>query len=392
MAKLLPDSLAMIAALIETPSVSSTNPHFDQSNLSVINLLAEWLEGIGFSVKILPVSNHPEKANLIATLGDTRHSNGLVFSGHTDTVPFDEKKWCSDPFKLTEKNQRLYGLGTADMKSFFALALSAANRFDSKQFHQPLTLLATCDEESTMSGARMLVDEAIRPGRYAIIGEPTSLRPIRMHKGIMMESIKVSGKAGHSSDPALGANAIEGMQKVLVELLAWRLELQQKNRNPHFKIDVPTLNLGSIHGGDNPNRICSHCETQIDIRPLPGMDIDELRHALAERLEPVLAEEPGLTLTTHSLFPGVPAFETASDSVIVQMTEALSGHPAEAVAFGTEAPFMSQLGLESVIMGPGSIDQAHQADEFLAKDQIESTIGLLEKLIGRFCITPEEQK
>ncbi|RLA19428.1 MAG: acetylornithine deacetylase [Gammaproteobacteria bacterium] len=385
----LPGTLAMIAALIEKPSVSCTDPAFDQSNLSVINLIAEWAETLGFNVEIMPLAGNPGKANLIATLGNNNHRNGLVLSGHTDTVPFDEAKWHSDPFKLAEKDQRLYGLGSADMKSFFALALSAANRFDAKKLQQPLTLIATCDEESTMSGARMLVDQAIKPGRYAIIGEPTNLHPVRMHKGIMMESIIIHGKSGHSSDPELGANAIEGMHKVLQSLLEWRQELQKNNRNPLFKVDVPTMNIGSIHGGDNPNRICSHCETQIDIRPLPGMDIDELRYSLKKRLEPILDSTSGLTLELNSLFPGTPPFETAESAKIIQSAEQISGHRAGAVAFGTEAPYLNQLGLETVIMGPGSIDQAHQPNEFLALDQINPTISFLEKMIGQYCFSSE---
>jgi acetylornithine deacetylase len=392
MASQLPDTLAMIAALIEKPSISCTNPAIDQGNLSVINLIAEWAETIGFKVEVCPLNGNPGKANLIATLGDSSNNNGLVVSGHTDTVPFDGSKWDSDPFKLTEKEHRVYGLGSADMKSFFAFALSAANHFDAKKLHQPLTLIATCDEESTMSGARMLVEQAIKPGRYAIIGEPTNLRPIRMHKGIMMESIVIHGKGGHSSDPALGANAIEGMHKVIHALLEWRREIQAKNRNPHFKVDVPTMNFGSVHGGDNPNRICSHCETQIDIRPLPGMDLEELRYDLKKVLEPILESDSGLTLEINSLFPGTPPFETAEDAKIIQSTEKASGHKADAVAFGTEAPYLNQLGLETVIMGPGSIDQAHQPNEYLALNQVNPTVSFLEQMIDQFCLSPKEDK
>lgn len=385
----IPNTVAMISALIESPSVSCTDPAFDQSNLSVINLIAEWAETLGFKVEIMPLAGNTGKANLIATLGDNRRHNGLVLSGHTDTVPFDEAKWHSDPFRLTEKDRRLYGLGSADMKSFFALALSAASRFDAKKLQQPLTLIATCDEESTMSGARMLVEQAIKPGRYAIIGEPTSLRPVRMHKGIMMESISIHGKSGHSSDPNLGANAIEGMHKVLQSLVEWRRELQKNNRNPLFEVDVPTMNFGSIHGGDNPNRICAHCEIQIDIRPLPGMSLDELRHDLKRRLEPLIDSESGMALELNALFPGTPPFETAENARIVQSTEEISGHKATAVAFGTEAPYLDQLGLETIIMGPGSIDQAHQPNEFLALNQINPTISFLEKMIGQYCFSPE---
>lgn len=385
MSRKIPDTLSMIRALIEQPSISSTDLRFDQSNLKVIQLLAEWLEQLGFHVAIKPVSER--KANLLAFLGEAREAHGLVLSGHTDTVPYDEDRWTFDPFRGTVKDGRLYGLGSADMKAFFALVLEAASHYSAKDLRQPLVVLATADEESNMSGARALAAEGILLGRYAVIGEPTDLRPIRMHKGVMMESIRIDGQAGHSSDPSLGASALEGMIAVLNELLAWRAELQKNYRNPLFKVAFPTLNVGSIHGGDNPNRICSQCVCQFDLRPLPGMDVEELRAMLEQRLSPVLAGQPRLKLAFEPLFEGLPPFETAADSEIVKACEDFTGHAAGAVAFGTEAPFLSRLGLETVIMGPGSIEQAHQLDEYVPLDQVDSGVALLRKLIDRFCLS-----
>lgn len=389
MSKTLPDTLAMIHALIASPSISSGNSQLDQSNLGVIHLLAEWLEALGFEIKIKPLSER--KANLIATLGDTERKNGLVLSGHTDTVPYDEGCWSVDPFAATIKDDRLYGLGSADMKSFFVLVLEAVRHYRRKELSRPVVVLATADEESSMNGARALAREGIRLGRCAVIGEPTGLRPIRMHKGVMMESIRVTGRAGHSSNPALGASAAEGMLTVLGELLIWRSELQSRYKNPLFEVAVPTLNIGSIHGGDNPNRICARCESQIDIRPLPGMDMAELRHALKQRLEAVLSLQPRLSLETVSLMEGLPAFETPAETELVRLCEKLSGQSAGAVAFGTEAPFLSQLGMETVILGPGSIDQAHQPDEYLSLAHIEPAIRLLRKLIEHHCIASGEK-
>jgi acetylornithine deacetylase len=384
MKRTVPAVLDMIRALVAQPSVSCTDPRFDQSNLPVIHLLADWLETLGFTIEIKPVAEH--KANLIATLGDPTATRGLVLSGHTDTVPYDAGQWMFDPFELTEKDQRLYGLGSADMKSFFALAIEAAAGYLARDLRQPLVILATADEESSMSGVKWLVREGMRLGRYAVIGEPTGLRPIRMHKGVMMEAVRVRGHAGHSSDPSLGANAIEGMHAVLSELMAWRTELQAAHKNAAFKVPVPTVNLGSIHGGDNPNRICAHCELQIDIRPLPGMDLITLQRSLQQRLQRALEAHPRLSVETAPLFDGLPPFETPAATAIVQSCEQLTGYPAGAVAFGTEAPFLSRLGLETVVMGPGSIEQAHRPDEYLALDQIQPSIALFKKLIGRFCV------
>ena len=382
----IPDFHQMLRRLIAEPSVSSVNPAWDQSNTRVIDLLAQWLEEADFAVEKTAVPGHPGKFNLVASRG--YGVDGLVLAGHTDTVPFDDNRWTSDPFRLTERDGRLYGLGTSDMKSFFALVLEAVRGLDLDRLKRPLVILATADEESSMSGARALVDSQRRLGRHAIIGEPTGLRPVRMHKGIAMEAIRLTGRAGHSSDPRLGTNALEGMHRVLGELLHWRGELQARYRNPQFEVPVPTLNLGHIHGGDNPNRICAYCELQIDIRPLPGMELDSLRAELEQRLRSLL-KDSGLQLEISRLFDGIPAVETPAAAPIVQAAEALTGCPAGAVAFGTEAPYFNQLGMQTLVLGPGDIDQAHQPDEYLALKRIQPYVDLLRSLIDRFCLTPE---
>lgn len=385
MSTLSPLLLERIRQLIATPSVSSVSPQFDQSNQPVIDLLANWLDEAGFAVRIEPVSGHPGKANLIATLGSG--PGGLVLAGHTDTVPFDAGRWRFDPFGGVIADQRIYGLGSADMKSFLVLALEAARAFSAADLRQPLVILATADEESSMCGAQALAAAGQPLGRHALIGEPTGLKPVRMHKGILMEAIRLQGRSGHSSNPALGVNALEGMHEVIGELLRWRAELQARYHNPLFEVAVPTLNLGHIHGGDNPNRICADCELHIDIRPLPGMTLDDLREALQSRLQHRLADS-ALQLSLLPLFPGIEAFETPASATIVQVTEALTGAPAGVVGFGTEGPYLNALGMETVILGPGSVDCAHQPDEFLPLAAIPPTLDILQGLIRRLCASP----
>jgi len=377
-----PDTLEMIQQLIATPSVSCVDPHIDQSNLPVIHLLANWLSELGFQVEELVVAN--DKANLIATLGSG--SGGLILAGHTDTVPYDESRWQHNPFKLSEENGKFYGLGTSDMKAFLALAIEAALDFDIKEYKQPLIILATSDEETTMAGARALVEAGKPAARYAVIGEPTGMQPIRMHKGIMMESIRITGLAGHSSNPAYGHNALEAMHRVMAELFIWRDELQQQFNNGLFEVPVPTMNFGHIHGGDNPNRICGACELHIDIRPLPGMDLQDLRNELNKRLQKVIPEN-GFELQTLPLFSGIPAMETPAESALVNAAEKLTGVAAGSVAFGTEAPYLTELGIETIVLGPGDIAQAHQPDEYLEISRIQPTVELLKQLIYKFCIT-----
>ena len=236
-----------------------------------------------------------------------------------------------------------------------------------------------------MCGAKALLDTHRQLGRHAVIGEPTGMRPVRLHKGIGMEAIRLTGRSGHSSDPSLGVNALDGMHLAMGELIAWRTELQQRHRNPLFAVEVPTLNLGHIRGGDNPNRICAHCELHFDIRPLPGMDLDELRGEIDRRIGERL-EGSGLAFERVSLFEGIPAMDTPAESPIVRAAEALTGHSAGAVAFGTEGPYLNALGMQTVIMGPGSIDQAHQPDEYLALDQVEPATRVIRELVTRFCL------
>ena len=378
----LPSFIELMRGLVGAPSVSSVSPEWDQSNEQVIDRLAGWCEDLGLRVEKRAVAGHAGKFNLLACAGVG--TDGLVLAGHTDTVPCDPERWSSDPFTLAERDGRLYGLGTCDMKGFFAVALDALRDMDLRALKRPVVLVATADEESSMCGAQALVGEGRRLGRHAVIGEPTGLRPVRMHKGVMMEAIRVVGRAGHSSDPALGNSALEGMHRVIGELIAWRAELQGRYRNPLFRVAVPTLNLGHIHGGDNPNRICGHCELHFDIRPLPGMDLDALRGEVERRVGHVL-RDTGLGFERRALFGGIPAVETAATTDIVQAAERLTGRSAEAVAFGTEAPYLNQIGLQTIVLGPGDIDQAHQPDEYLALDRVQPMQDIVRGLVRRFC-------
>jgi hypothetical protein len=210
------------------------------------------------------------------------------------------------------------------MKGFFPIAIEAALAFRGARLREPLILVATADEESSMDGANMLVATGKPRARHAVIGEPTDLKPVRMHKGMMMEAVTVTGRSGHSSNPALGRNALEGMQQVMADLLAFRDELAARHRNPLFEVEVPTLNLGCIHGGDNPNRICAHCEMQHDIRVIPGLDVDQVRGELHRR---VLAAIAGLELVMEAgpLHEPVPPFETEASADIVRAAEELTG-------------------------------------------------------------------
>ncbi len=385
----LPPLEKMIRDLVAIPSVSSVQPQLDTGNLPVCELLAEWADALGFSTTLMPVPGQEGKYNFVARLGSGE--GGLVLSGHTDTVPWDEGRWSRDPFDAGIRDGRIYGLGTADMKSFLAVALQAASQFRASQLKAPLTILGTADEESTMSGARALAETGGPLGRFAVIGEPTDLRPVNAHKGIVMEGIRLTGQSGHSSNPALGNSALEGMLKVAEILHRLRSEFARDYRAGDFAVPEPTINLGYIHGGDSANRICGQCDMHIDVRLNPGMTVETVRSAIRESIRGGL-KGSGLQIDFEALFEGVDPLAPGSLDRLVRFCEQETGQERGAVCFGTEGPFLQGLGMETVIMGPGSIDQAHQPDEFLELSSASKAVDLVGRLIQRFCRDAEEER
>lgn len=377
----LPPFIELYRALIATPSISATDSALDQSNQALINLLSGWFTDLGFHVEVQPVPGTRNKFNMLARIGEGK--GGLLLAGHTDTVPFDDGRWTRDPFTLTEHDNKLYGLGTADMKGFFAFILDTLRDIDATKLTKPLYVLATADEETTMAGAKYFSQSTqVRPD-CAIIGEPTSLQPVRAHKGHMSSAIRIQGQSGHSSDPSRGINAIELMHDAISHLLVLRKTLQERYHNAAFAIPYPTMNLGHIHGGDAPNRICACCELHMDIRPLPGMTLNDLNGVLADALAPVSQRWPG-RLTISELHPPIPGYECPADHHLVSVVEKLLGTQTDVVNYCTEAPFIQEL-CPTLVLGPGSIDQAHQPDEFLDTAFIKPTRELISQMIKHFC-------
>ena len=382
MKKNLPPFIELYRALIATPSISATDAALDQSNQALINLLAGWFTHLGFKVEVQPVPGTRNKYNMLASIGSG--PGGLLLAGHTDTVPFDDGRWTRDPFTLAEHDNKLYGLGTADMKGFFAFILDSLRDLDAATLQKPLYILATADEETTMAGASYFAQSSeLRPD-CAIIGEPTSLQPVRAHKGHMSNAIRIVGQSGHSSDPTLGVNAIELMHEAISHLLVLRNTFQERYHHPSFVIPYPTMNLGHIHGGDAANRICGCCELHMDIRPLPGLTPSDLNGMLAEALAPVSERWPG-RLTIEALHPPIPGYECPPDHQLVEVVEKLLGTTTEIVNYCTEAPFIQQL-CPTLVLGPGSINQAHQPDEYIDTAFIKPTRELISQVVQHFCL------
>jgi len=377
----LPDFKQRLQQLLSTASVSAAEARWDMSNMDVIHLLSDWFSSLGFRCEIQAVAEG--KANLIACYGEG--SGGLVLSGHTDTVPFDEQRWNYNPLGVTEANNRFYGLGSADMKSFFSIIIEAVIPLLEHDFKQPLIVLATADEESSMDGARALSRGQFHQARAAIIGEPTHLKPVYMHKDIMMQKLLITGQSGHSSNPALGKSALDAMHDMLSELKVLRSGWQKQYQNHAFNVHYPTLNFGCIHGGDSPNRICNSCELHFDFRGLPGMQNTLITEQIRQKLQAV-AQQHQVDMLFEPLFEDVEPFAEDKHSELVQLAEKLTQQSAQAVAFATEAPFLKDLGMQTIVLGPGSIDQAHQPDEYIALDQIEPAVQLLRQFIQHYCL------
>lgn len=386
-----PPLMSMMKQLIACPSISCFDPKLDMSNRAIIELLANWLQQAGFNVELIENINNQQKLNLIAHSPTPNSSSknqarpGIILTGHTDTVPFDEHLWESDPLKLVEKNNRLYGLGSADMKLFFALALDAIAGLDLKQCKHPICIVATADEECSMDGAKTIATQAQLRHAKVVIGEPTSLTPVYSHKGMMTEAIIIKGSSGHSSNPKLGTNALEASTHMLHALLDWRNRWQKKHIDLRFQVSEPTMNFGCIHGGDNPNRICGQCEFQYDLRILPGMDNEEIKQQIHDV---VITSTQGMNIDIEfkSLFDGVAAYELNTNSEIYQQAEKITNKPAKTVAFGTEAPYWQSLNCDAIILGPGHIAQAHQANEYLDQTMIKPTIKQLQQFIQLNCL------
>ena len=380
----LPTLKERFSQLIRLPSVSSTQTSLDQSNVEVVGALSEWFAELGFQCQIIDVA--PGKVNLVASIG--KGTDGLVLSGHTDTVPFDESLWTHSPFELKEVDDRWYGLGVIDMKGFFPLILEALRDFDLSTIKRPLVVVATCDEESSMAGAQRLVEMGKRLGRTTIIGEPTGLKPIRAHKGIMMERLSILGQSGHSSDPALGRNALDAMADCLTALKDLRQSWKETFHHDAFIIPHPTMNLGCIHGGDNPNRICGQCALDFDVRTVPGMSPEQIRTAIRETISSI-CDRHQVDFELAPIIDSLPSFEESPEAAIVRKVSRLTDVHAASVAFGTEAPYFKSLSDEVLILGAGSIDVAHQPDEHLNLSDIGPALHCLKTLIHEHCFVEE---
>lgn len=375
---LIDDTKAILADLVAYPTVSAG------SNLELIAYAAEKLSECGATITLLR-DETGHKANLFATLGP-EGDGGIVLSGHSDVVPVDPDEWTSDPFRLREADGLLFGRGSCDMKGFIAAALAAAPLFAARDLARPLHFAFTYDEEVGCLGARHLVEELERTGirpSAAIIGEPTEMRIIEGHKGCYEYTTSFTGLEGHASAPDAGVNAVEYAVRYISRLMELGEEL--KARAPHdsrFEPPWTTVQAGRIEGGSARNVIAGHCSVEWEMRPVRRSDATFVKSSLGAYCEEVLlpamrAVAPEAGITTE-MIGEVAGLEPVPDNEARRIVSELRGaNRAEVVSFGTEAGLFQGLGMSVVVCGPGSIEQAHKPDEFVAVTQLQSCLDML---------------
>jgi acetylornithine deacetylase len=370
-----------LSELVAINSVSA------RSNVEIVDYLERRCEAIGFQTKRFPYVDDKgvEKVNLIAIAGtsfDTKPKVTLALVGHTDTVPFDPK-WAG-ALKLTEEDGKLYGRGACDTKAFIAAALAAVEMIGIQSLKQPVALLFTADEEIGLIGAKRLAEAKAIEAKYAIVGEPTSLRPMRGGKGYCLAEVTVKGREAHSAYPALGHSAIAGAARLVTRLEDVADKLRAET-HPSFDPPQTTINVGLIQGGTAKNVIPGECRFTLEWRPIPGQGPDRLLDLLTSAIAEENKTHPDLDfLVDASRTDG--GFETSSDSTLVKLLEGLTGLPSGTVAFGTEAAQLTQLGAESVVMGPGDIRVAHRTGEFVPSDELQKCAEILAKAMESLCV------
>jgi acetylornithine deacetylase len=369
-----------LSELVAIDSVSA------RSNREIADHLAARCERLGLRVRRYPYADErgTEKVNLVACAGwtaDDASEVELALVGHTDTVPFDPA-W-SEALKLTEREGRLYGRGACDTKAFIAAALAAAESVDLSRLARPLALVFTADEEVGCLGAKRLAEARPFAARNAIVGEPTSLQPMRAGKGYCLAEVKITGREAHSAYPARGASAITRAARLVsrVEQVAGRL---QSEPHPDFDPPFTTLNVGLISGGTAKNVVAGECRFTLEWRPVPNQAAARAVKLIQAEAELLRAEDPGFEyeIDVLRLDGGV---ETPADAPVVRHLEGATGRAAGTVAFGTEAPQLRELGAEAVVFGPGDIREAHRTGEFVPAAELERCVEVLAGAIREFC-------
>lgn len=362
-----------------------------RTNIQLIDFVEEILVGLGASVR-RTWDEKRNKANIFATIGPG-DVPGIVLSGHTDVVPVDGQDWTTDPFRLFQADGKLFGRGTADMKSFIGICLALAPEFAAAPLRMPVHFAFSYDEEVGCVGVRRLIDDlahlAVRP-RLCIVGEPTGMKAVIGHKGKKSVRCHVEGHECHSALNHKGVNAVEIAAEMVVRLRAMQRRIREQGPFDHgYQPPYTTVHTGTMQGGTALNIVPKSCSFEFEIRNLPTHDPEELMAEVrgwAQDLVPEMLDisiASGITLDEHNSTPGLSMDDT---DAAVRLVCALSGsNDTSKVAFTTEAGLFQQAGIPAVVCGPGDIAQAHRPDEFVTVGQVAKCEEFLRRLLGHMC-------
>ena len=359
----------------------------EQSNLQMIDYIATYLESFGVESERV-YSDDKTRANLFATIGPV-NSGGILLSGHTDVVSVEGQKWSHDPFDLLEKNDRLYGRGSVDMKGFLACCLASVPVWQQQTLNQPIQLGFTFDEESGGYGAdclaRWMQTIDYKPA-CAIIGEPTQMQIIAGHKGGNEVFTQISGIEAHSCNPENGVSAIHYAVKMIDFIINKGDELKQNQSvESGFVPPYTSFNIGKISGGSSTNTVAGHCEFQWELRPVPGDNQEQIMAEIDDYCQQVLVPQmrkdfpnANIETTVKASVPGLAINEHSKAMALIKtLTDEVDY---DVVAFGTDAGYFQNIGIDSVVFGPGNIIQAHKPDEFIEISQLEKYLNFMSKL------------
>lgn len=374
------DTMLILGDLVGFPTVTS------DSNLDLIAYVTSRLEPLGADIRITPDETGTQ-ANLLATIGPMR-DGGVVLSGHSDVVPAEEGDWTGAPFVAMRREQRIYGRGTVDMKGFIACALAMAPSFAEQELTRPVHIAVTFGEEVGCKGAPLLIEDMLRAGirpDAAIVGEPTEMGIVEAHKGMHEYTTHITGLEGHGSKPAQAVNAVQYGARYVGKLMELAAELEQKPpADSPYDPPHTTISVGSMHGGVAHNIVAGECVIQWEMRPVVRADATRVLDAMAaheKQLREEMQSVSELARIETTTVGAVGGLERDGTSRAVELLTRLLGDPRRNVAaFGTEAGLYQAAGIPAAVCGPGSIDVAHQPDEYVSIDQLKQCLDMMKGL------------
>jgi len=376
-----PETLKILSDLIKFQTVSGT------SNVKLIDIVKKKLAQFG-ATSFKTFDEAKKRVNLFSTISGKKKLNGggIILSGHTDVVPASAKEWASDPFVATKKDNKIYGRGSCDMKGFIACSLALAPYFASQNLKKPIHFSFTYDEETACQGAPIMIKELKKRNincSICIVGEPTSMKAIQAHKGCYEYSTHFTGLAGHGSAPDKGVNAVEYATRFINKLMELREELKKREpKNSIFNPPYTTLQIGRIKGGLARNVIADQCVVDWELRPVVPEDGEFVNKKIDTYINDVLLPEMKKVYSKadikKEIIGEIIGFNKEEKSEAINLVCNLTGdNSRDVVSFGTEAGLFQEIGISTVVCGPGSIEQAHKIDEYVSFDQLKKCLSLL---------------